>query len=83
MAEETIVVCLPQSAGNPGGFDDNRYTACASCGVKVQYRPHAPEPSLKVCLSCAAAIRPRDRKIEIHVTAETLADLRRWRATRG
>jgi hypothetical protein len=83
VAKGTILVCLPRSAGNPGGFDDNRYAPCASCGEKVQYRPHAPEPSEKVCVSCVAALLPRDRPVEVCPTAETLEDLRRWRATRG
>jgi hypothetical protein len=42
-----------------------------------------PEPSTKICVSCAVVLLPRDRPIEIRLTAETLEDLRRWRAIRG
>lgn len=77
-----VVVCLPTSEGNPGGFDDNLYAACSRCGTEVQYRPHTPEPSTKACLSCAWATIARDGSIELGATAETLEDVRRWKAAR-
>lgn len=87
MPDTTTVVCLRQEAGNPGGFDDNRYAPCARCGVEVQYRPHAPEPSEKLCVACAAEMmkaEPRDgqRHVELRVTPESVVEIRRWLETR-
>lgn len=75
--DQCIIVCIPRSAGNLGGFDDNRYAPCDRCGVEIQHRPHVPELSQKVCLDCfVKELKPTN---EVGVTIETLVDLERAR----
>lgn len=72
------VVCLPVSRGNPGGFDDNKYGPCSVCGVAVQWRPHVPEPSDKVCGQCFLSATD---VAEIRITQETLDELKKSQVT--
>jgi hypothetical protein len=45
---------------------------CDTCGVTVQYRPHAPTPHILRCMECTAAlIQPDD---EMFTTPRMVAD---------
>jgi len=49
--DDAVLICLPVSFGNPGGFDDNEQGPCSRCGQLVCWRPHAP-PFPRVCMDC-------------------------------
>lgn len=70
-----LVICAPTKWGNPGGFDDNLYGACAICGEPIQYRPHAPAATEKVCAPCALATTTAGDVFVM--TPEVREDLRR------
>lgn len=81
-AEEVIVICLPTSLGNPGGFDDNLYGPCATCAVEIQWRPHSPA-GRHLCVPCARAeFYGETGPVIARVTPETVEDVRRWSRTR-
>lgn len=69
-----MIVCLPRAAGNPGGFDDNCYGPCCRCRTEVQWRPHAPEPSEKICMPCfVKEASPTDTMLVTEETREEVA----------
>lgn len=66
-----IVVCSP--ATFPAFFVDDVFGACALCGQRVRFRPHAPAPRSLVCLPCFL-LRPELGEV-CTVTPETLDEL--------
>lgn len=51
--EPVIIVCL--YADEPTPYSDNAVSECqGGCGRKVQYRPHHPDWTIKMCGECAA-----------------------------
>jgi len=76
-SDELLIICLPVSRGNPGGFDDNVYGPCADCGVEIQWRPHAPA-GRHVCMNCAArTIEKEGITGSITMTPEIVEEIRR------
>ncbi|MDA9539236.1 hypothetical protein ACM41_24355 [Bradyrhizobium sp. CCBAU 21362] len=54
---------------------DNKVGYCASCGMGVQYRPHAPTPHELRCVDCTIKLaKPDDQLV---TTAQILHD---WHA---
>lgn len=73
---ERIIICLRADAGNPGGFDDQRYDGvCVDCAAALQYRPHSG-PGPKICIQCFAR-KTAGQDVSVHLTEATLEDLRR------
>jgi len=51
--EIPVIVCAPKAAQpDPPTWQDNVFTVCNRCGIAIVHRPHAPEPSEKVCIYC-------------------------------
>ena len=50
-AEECdFLVCV--TADTPSPFEDNLTGFCVECGVKVQFRWHAPRKPKRICMAC-------------------------------
>jgi len=49
-----FLVCI--AADSPSPFDDNLTGFCSECGVKVQFRWHAPRKPKRICIFCAAKL---------------------------
>jgi len=50
--EADYLVCIP--AHEPSPFTDNLTGFCVRCGIKVQFRWHAPLKPKRICIGCAA-----------------------------
>ena len=53
--EPIILACLP--AIESSLFEDDAFTKCVGCDIKLRYRPYVPEKVTKLCLSCASRMR--------------------------
>jgi len=75
--DELFVICSPTKWGNPGRFDDDKYGVCAKCGVPIHWRPHNPEPSVKVCIECGvrALEDDEDPNSKLVVTEKTAREV--------
>lgn len=59
MTEPVVLVCAKVTGKLL--LPDNRTGRCDVCGVKVQYRPHAPTPHILRCFECMVEmIQPGD-----------------------
>jgi len=76
--EQPRVICLPNAAGNPGGFDDDIYGNCVECNVEIHWRPHAPAGE-KICLPCYLKLAKPDD--EIKITPMVVNEFIAWLAT--
>lgn len=76
--EEITLVCM-RSEGFESPFADDKRAPCALCGEELVHRPHAPEPSRKICNVCAEpeleAARARGEQVEKFATPQSIMDL--------
>ena len=49
-----FMVCV--RADQPTPFHDNFTGLCCRCGVKIQYRWHAPRKPKRVCVDCVVSV---------------------------
>jgi len=75
----SFLVVVPDSFGNPGGFDDNIHGHCSRCGVSVHWRPHNPPPEVmpRVCMLCLykdIEAMPADEPLRIMMTGTSLRE---------
>lgn len=69
-----VLICSPR-----GYFSDDVHGECADCGGDIVWRPHAPSPARRVCISCwlghVRTLSTTDRAaIEVVVTPESRAE---------
>lgn len=76
----TEVVIIAGPISEKFSYPDNRTGPCHRCKTEVVWRPHAPEPSIKLCLDCAVAVLPKDAVLTI--TEKTLQEVREHDAGR-
>lgn len=52
-------VCLREE-GTVSPFTDNLTGACADCGHRIIFRPHAPPDLPRICIQCAVRRLPAE-----------------------
>jgi hypothetical protein len=75
--EQTTLICMP--ATWPAIFvDDVLDHVCATCGVQVRHRPHAPIDVRYLCGTCfkAEIQASGQQNVEIQVSQETIQELK-------
>lgn len=73
---DAVLVCVRAKDEKPLYFFDDLFGACANCGHRIRYRPHAAPIKTKVCGECAhAAVRAAGVTPQVFVTPETVAEL--------
>lgn len=50
--DDVVVICSTRSAEV---YSDNQTGPCNECGCTIFWRPHVPEPSIKLCMTCGFA----------------------------
>jgi len=73
-----VLVLVCARITTPLYLADNRVGKCYDCRCKVQYRPHAPRHSRKVCFECAMPLI--EDGAEVTTTPKMVADAKNyWR----
>ena len=47
-----LMICV---TADHEGFEDDLFTDCGECGVRLRYRPYMPDDVKRICLGCATS----------------------------
>lgn len=76
MEDKTVVICAEVGSSK---FTDNIDGECHECGAPIAWRPHVPEPSIKLCIPCGFAsmneAEAAGEEIEMATNPEQVAEI--------